>query len=229
MGAVRRGPETVRFPDWSEIRGVLMPGDDHVPETLVRHVIRPAAEVLGRAFDDDPLMNYLVAGKGPVFRRALRFFEASIRLGMARGEVQALPSTAGVAVWLSPGTGKVGFGAMLRSGMFGATLGMGVRSIRRFGNLYRYIEPLEDQNVPGPHWVLMFIGVDPELQGKGLGHALISPVLERADAEGLPCYLDTGNPRNLSFYHRHGFGVVDEVELPDGPTAWAMVRQPRTN
>ena len=197
------------------------------PGILDRSRTEMAAHVLGRAFDDDPLMNYMVAGQGLVSQKAVRFFEAAIGLGMAQGKVHALPGIEGVTVWLRPGNTKVGFGAMLRTGMLGSTLGMGWRSLRRFGDLYRYIDPLEDRSVAGPHWVLMFIGIDPQFQGGGLGRSLITPVLEQADAEGLPCFLDSGNPRNLSFYHRHGFEVVHEVTIPHGPTAWAMVRQPK--
>ncbi len=200
-----------------------------VPEPLDRSRIGLAAQVLGRAFDNDPAMNYLFADRDGVSRRALRFFEAAIRIGMAQGEAQALPGTEGVAVWLSPDNTKVGLGAQFRSGMLTATMGLGVRSLLRMGYLYRYVEPLEEESVTGPHWTLMFIGVDPQFQGNGLGNTLINPVLKRADAEGLPCYLDSGNPRNLSFYHRQGFEVADEVELPDGPKIWAMVRQPRLN
>ena len=204
-----------------------MAAESAIPEILDRSRIGQAARVLGRAFDDDPTMRYLVAGRGPVSQKAVRFFEAAIRMGMDQGQVQALPGLEGVAVWLSPGSTKVGFGAILRSGMLGAIMGLGVKSLRRMGHMFRYVEPLEEECVAGPHWVLMFIGVDPQFQGNGLGHSLIDSVLERADAEGLPCYLDSGNPRNLSFYHRHGFEVAGEVGLPDGPTVWAMVRRPR--
>lgn len=200
-----------------------------VPVNLDRSQSGLAAQVLGRAFDNDPVMNYLVAERGPVSQKALRFFEAAIRLGMAQGEVQALPGMEGVAVWLSPGSTKVGFGAMFRSGMLGATLGLGVGSLRRMGYLFRYVEPLEEKTVADPHWVLMFVGVDPQFQGNGLGDSLIKPVLKRADGEGVPCYLDSGNPQNLSFYHRLGFEVAAEIVLPDGPTVWAMVRRPKVD
>ncbi len=59
------------------------------------------------------------------------------------------------------------------------------------------------------------------------GVALIRQVLARADAEGLPCYLESANPRNLPFYKRHGFEVVVEGELPgEGPPLWTMKREP---
>ena len=44
------------------------------------------------------------------------------------------------------------------------------------------------------------------------------PVLAHCDREGLPCYLESSKERNVPFYRRHGFEVVQEVPLgADGP------------
>ena len=69
-----------------------------------------------------------------------------------------------------------------------------------------------------PHWYLASLGTAVEQQGKGVGGALMRPVLEHCDAEGIPCYLESSKERNVPFYRRHGFEVVEEVPLPgDGP------------
>lgn len=53
----------------------------------------------------------------------------------------------------------------------------------------------------------------------------LAAVLARADAAGLPCYLETLSERNLPFYERYGFQVTFSGEVPEGgPMAWAMVR-----
>jgi GNAT superfamily N-acetyltransferase len=78
-----------------------------------------------------------------------------------------------------------------------------------------------------PHWYLPTIGVDPERQSRGIGEALMRPVLERCDAEGTPAYLESTRPRNLIFYGRLGFEIVDELEVGGGPVVWAMLRQPK--
>ncbi|MGZ5348523.1 MAG: GNAT family N-acetyltransferase, partial [Solirubrobacterales bacterium] len=61
-------------------------------------------------------------------------------------------------------------------------------------------------------------------QRSGAGTALIRPGLERADAEGMPCYLETQRRSNIPFYERFGFELVEEVGLDDSPRLWLMWR-----
>jgi ribosomal protein S18 acetylase RimI-like enzyme len=87
---------------------------------------------------------------------------------------------------------------------------------------------LHKRDVPLRHWYLPTLGVDPPRQGQGVGSALIQPVLSRADAEGLLCYLETETAGNVAFYERHGFEVVVEDDLPrGGPHFWTMKREPK--
>ena len=79
----------------------------------------------------------------------------------------------------------------------------------------------------GPHWYLPMIGVDPAHQNKGLGAALLRHALERCDREGLPAYLESTNPRNISLYLRHGFDAVGEIQAGSSPTVVPMLRLPR--
>jgi ribosomal protein S18 acetylase RimI-like enzyme len=90
------------------------------------------------------------------------------------------------------------------------------------------LERLHKRNAPAQHWYLQFLGVDPPCQGQGIGSALMRPMLARADAEGVACYLETFNPRTVPLYQRHGFEVAAEGDPPKGaPHFWTMVRPPR--
>jgi GNAT superfamily N-acetyltransferase len=76
------------------------------------------------------------------------------------------------------------------------------------------------------HLYLAVLGVDPDRQGTGVGSALLAPALELCDRERLPAYLETGKERNIAFYGRHGFRVIERLTLPAGPPAWLMRREP---
>jgi GNAT superfamily N-acetyltransferase len=79
-----------------------------------------------------------------------------------------------------------------------------------------------------PHYYLAVVGVEPAWQGQGLGSALMQPALQRCDAEGVGAYLEASTRMSRALYERHGFSVIDEVRLPEGPPLWPMWREPRT-
>ena len=74
---------------------------------------------------------------------------------------------------------------------------------------------------------LSIIGTDPAAQGRGVGSALLEPVLRQCDEDGIPAYLESSKERNVAYYARHGFRVRDELTLPRGPRMWLMWREPR--
>ena len=52
-----------------------------------------------------------------------------------------------------------------------------------------------------------FIGVDPEIQGKGEGSKLLKSVLDLAEEKKLPVCLETSTERNFKWYENFGFSV----------------------
>jgi ribosomal protein S18 acetylase RimI-like enzyme len=87
---------------------------------------------------------------------------------------------------------------------------------------------LERRHPPKPpHWYLATLGTDPAAQGRGLGTAVLAPVLEECDRDGVGAYLESSNESNLDYYSRFGFRVTEEVRLPRGPRVWLMWRDPR--
>ena len=72
-----------------------------------------------------------------------------------------------------------------------------------------------------------YVGVDPDWQGRGLGAALMRPILDRCDADGVAAYLEASSPRNRVLYERHGFVVTKELSVADSPSLYGMWRAPR--
>ena len=77
-------------------------------------------------------------------------------------------------------------------------------------------------------WHLPLIGVDPFRQGRGIGAALLQHRLREFDVAGLPAYLETANPMNLSLFERHGFRSVGCVEVGSVPPIYPMLRPARS-
>ncbi len=78
-----------------------------------------------------------------------------------------------------------------------------------------------------PHWYLPLIGVDPTRQNKGYGAMLMQYALEVCDRDGLPAYLESSNPRNITLYQRHGFEIVGTIQAGSSPPLFPMRREPR--
>jgi ribosomal protein S18 acetylase RimI-like enzyme len=76
----------------------------------------------------------------------------------------------------------------------------------------------------GPLWYLGVVATVPAARGQGLGTALLEHSLRPVDGCGLPAYLESTNPRNVSLYQRHGFAVTGQIQLPDGPALTTMWR-----
>lgn len=200
------------------------------PVRLAKTQIREAGEVLSRAFRDDPVVQYIFRGASNTARALDWFFTVTARCGRMRGD--QVYTTAGrvdgVAIWLSPGEYPLGLLRMVRAGMILAPVKLGPAALARFMRVMDPLEHLHKRDAPPQHWYLQFLGVDPPLQGQGIGGALMQPVLARADAEALSCYLETTNGRTVPLYERYGFEIVAEGDLPKGgPRFWTMKREPQ--
>jgi ribosomal protein S18 acetylase RimI-like enzyme len=86
-------------------------------------------------------------------------------------------------------------------------------------------------DVEDRHWHVGPVSVEPGLQGAGIGGALLGAFVERMDRAGEVAWLETDKPENVAFYRRHGFEVVEEVQLAATAdadfTTWFMRRDPR--
>lgn len=196
-------------------------------ELMKAELLDRAASTLERAFSTDPMFIWIFPDPR---RRAhsLRLLNrVPLKYGMRYGHVTQSNSGMAVAIWIPPGR-TVTAGGMLRSGMLNVPFRVGLRPFARFMGANDIMGRIHRKHVPEPHWYLLVVGVDPELQGGGLGSALVREGLSRADQADCPCYLETSEERNVAFYERHGFAVIAKVALGrGGPPGWAMRREAR--
>jgi GNAT superfamily N-acetyltransferase len=199
-------------------------------------IVRPAAAAdharlahsLANAFSQDPLLNWM-AGTGPkkpFEPRGRIIFDAFLRLEMARSDhlIFADENGIGVALWKAPNRWKMPTGDLVRA-LPAMLRAFGTKAIRAFGasNAIEKVHPTEE------HYYLEALGTRQDMQSKGVGTAVICHMLDRCDAEGMPAYLESSNPRNVPFYGKHGFEVTGEaIKVGKGaPPVTAMWRNPR--
>jgi ribosomal protein S18 acetylase RimI-like enzyme len=187
-----------------------------------------AAEALARAFHDDPLQRYVFPDPAERTVHSPAHFAPLLRYGLMFGEVLTTEGTpSGASVWLPPGGWEVTPERAAASGLDELPNILGAEAAERFFSALGAVDSYHHQDVPAAHWYLMVVGVAPEARGLGLGRALIQPIIERADASGLPCYLETAQPDNVAFYEHLGFQrVVEVVEPRSGLRLWTFRRDP---
>jgi len=188
--------------------------------------LEDASTVLARAFFDDPLFVWMESTDERRKRILPWIMRIGSRYGTRFGEVHGTPERVrGVAVWLPPGASSVLPERLEEAGFVDPAAVLGETALERFGSFMEHAEALHARDMSAPHWYLMILGVDPPHQGRGIGGGVIQPVLTRADADGLACYLETAKERNLPFYRKHGFEVVHDGPMPGGgPRFWTMKR-----
>lgn len=184
------------------------------------------ARVLGRAFQDDPVMMWMQPDNTRRAAALAGFFGALTRYHYLAGAgVEVALSESGVgaaALWDPPGKGEPSPREQI------AMLPAVIRAFRgRLGEGRALTEQMKAVHPEEPHWYLGILGSDPESRGGGFGHALMTSRLDRCDAAGAPAYLESSNPDNIPYYNRFGFDVTGEIVIPDGPSLWPMWRQPR--
>jgi GNAT superfamily N-acetyltransferase len=182
------------------------------------------ARVLARAFESDPMAAHLFRDPARRLSDVEQMFGMFLRgIYLPHRETYAVHDLRGGALWLPPGKYPASAWQQLRL-LPGFLRLFGLRTLAVFRDI-GHMEKMHPKNVP--HWYLAFLGVEPSEQGKGLGSALLRPVLSRCDAERVPAWLETTNERNLPLYERHGFRVVNESDIPRGPHFWGMWREPQ--
>jgi ribosomal protein S18 acetylase RimI-like enzyme len=182
------------------------------------------ARTLTRAFDDDPVARYGCPADDLRPWMLGRFHDARDRQMLRAGEIWMTPGGESAAVWAAPGRWR----SSPRDDLAFARAMLHPRLLRRAPLVGWGLHGVERRHPQRPpHWYLATLGTDPDAQGRGLGTAVLAPVLEECDRDGVAAYLESSKESNIAYYSRFGFRVTGEVRLPRGPRVWLMWRDPR--
>lgn len=182
------------------------------------------AQALSKAFVDDPFARWTFgAHEGLPERLRLSFLKLLSVTYMPKKHTYTTDDLSGAALWAPPGKWKMTMSQQLRMAPAFIRL-IGMRRLAAAGQVGRIIEKAHPDE---PHWHLSVLGVAPDQQRSGVGRALVSHILRRADGEGVLAHLETSKPDNVAYYQRFGFEISSEFDAPqDGPHMWTMTRRP---
>lgn len=178
-----------------------------------------AVAVIVLAFGGDPAARWTY----PDPHDYITHFPAIVRAfgggAFAAGTAHRVGQFAGAALWLPPGVHP-------DDAAMGATLERSVPPAR-LREIAAVFERMRSYHPREPHWYLPLIGVDPAHRNRGHGSTLLRYALAQCDRDRMPAYLESSNPANISLYVRHGFAVLDTIQIGSSPSISPMLRTPR--
>ena len=185
-------------------------------------------EVLADAFLDDPGAVIFEPERDRRAEILPAFFRTWVAAALADGGDLVVPDQPGpprgVASWFGPDRHGPSGDAMAAAGMADVLEAFGPAAADRMLAMVSALEREHDRLAPGPHLRLDFFGVRPDAQGTGLGTSLLEHGHARGDRERLPCYLETFTRRNVEYYERRGWDVVERYTVADAVPVYAMIR-----
>ncbi len=196
---------------------------------IARAEVEDVGAMLGRAFVDNPgyraILSFLSddARLRAVERVKRGFTRAAVDHQVAEA-IHRDGRIAGASLVCDPGQYPPTIRAKLRQASGCALLGP--RAIRNF----LLVDSLMSRrHLAEPHFYLFVLGVEPAWQGRGLGKRLLHRLSARADAAGLPCFLETDKETSVRLYESVGYEIVGEEKIAKLNDArfWFMKRSPR--
>jgi ribosomal protein S18 acetylase RimI-like enzyme len=148
-----------------------------------------------------------------VFATVLPALDDSLLIASQGGRI------VGVLGMASPGTCRQ---LPLRPSL-SALVTMVIRSPRAMRRFLQWMSAFERVHPIDPHWHLGPVAVDPDLQGRGIGSALLARFTGCVDESGGWVYLETDQWESARLYERFGFRIVREETILSTPN-WFMVR-----
>lgn len=201
--------------------------------SLDRSQLETASVVAAKAFIDDPIFVYLMPTDRELRLQTLTWLMSkTIAYCIEHGQVDTTVDVQGAAAWLPPGSFSIHplqlLKIVLQHQLYTLPLQVGWHRLGRWLNFLSATETAHTQDMGNvPHWYLGIMVVDPVLQGQGVGSQLIQPILQRARAEGVPCYLNTFTEQGVRFYQKNGFEIMRKQQFEnDVPQLWTLMRKP---
>ncbi|AWW75845.1 GNAT family N-acetyltransferase [Erythrobacter sp. KY5] len=170
-------------------------------------------------FATDPVARWVWPDPATYLEIQPQFVDAFGGNGFAHDSVYETQCGRAAAMWLPPEVEPDGERMQMLAAQSVAP--------ERMEEIGAFMAQMDDFHPAEPCWYLPMIAADPFATGQGLGAALMKHALAVVDESGMPAYLESSNPRNISLYERHGFEAIGEIQHGSSPVMTPMVRAAR--
>jgi GNAT superfamily N-acetyltransferase len=194
------------------------------PRVAAAGDLEAVAGTIALAFYADPVWSWAFPDDDRRAGQFRRWWPLFVESALPHGWVWTTPAAETIAVWTPPGKPELTPEAEARIPVLLDEL-LGARAPTVLGALLQFeaAHPHDE-----PHYYLGFVATHDDHRGQGLGEQLLARNLELIDAEHLPAYLESSNPKNLARYERLGFRPREEFALAGtGPVVTTMWREGR--
>lgn len=186
------------------------------------------ADLMARAFRNDPVMSHIWPDDADRGRRLGRYFVSNLRHHHLRDGVVDLAydgdELIGVAVWDPPGCSKPTATHLIRSlPTILPTLGTRLTVALK---VRRAVDAAHPQQ---PHWYMCLLATEPQSQRSGTARALLAHGHARCDSKGEAAFGAATGSHMRPFYRALGYRDINvPIDLgPSGPQVWPLWRDPQ--
>ena len=173
-----------------------------------------AAQVLSKSFIDYPIFSFIIPERTYRERKIKFIFIFLINLGLLYGEVLASSNKLeGVSIWIDSSIKKPSAIKILWHCLIPLSLRVNPMSVYRLIKIGLLRERIRRDILKCPYFLLDIIGVNPINQNQGYARQIIESKLKEYDNQPNPCYLETSDKENLTFYEKYNFHLYYEYQL----------------
>jgi ribosomal protein S18 acetylase RimI-like enzyme len=189
---------------------------------------KKASEVLAASFYNYPEFIFYFPDPERRTRNLSWYLGNVLRCALRYGEVYTTPEMSGLLFTLPPGHTRISMWEYIQNGFILSPFMLGFSQYKRSMESEDFLSTTHEKIMNGrPHTYLWGLAVDPNQKRAGIGTALLKPILEKAELEKMPIYLETHDEKNVAYYQRSGFELalatrLDKYDLP----LWCMLREP---
>jgi len=183
------------------------------------------ADVSAEAFIgcNDPIGNHMFEHEPQHLRLKKIFFRLLVTTCPKESIMQAIsPDLEAVSIWFPPGVGYADDGS---ADPFEGQMFADKGTKARIAAVNETIGALMVHLGQEPQWYLHLVAVRPAFLGRKYASILVRPMLDKADAEKIPCTLITQSLANVQKYEHWGFRVTKTMAVPNSMESFYAMRR----